>query len=104
VRRSAARSQLAPNLLATPDMWKTFRNLSEVVGPGAHLFFVIGDNKTGAGNKLVQIPSAKSLSEMGKSIGWRLCDQIPISVTREAPLHSRNAITENVVLHFQSRA
>jgi len=86
------------------DMWNTFRNLSKTARPGAHLFFVIGDNKTVAGDKLVQIPSAKSLSEMGGSVGWRLREQIQISVTREAPLHSRHAITKNVVLHFQSRA
>lgn len=84
------------------DMWSTFQNLSEIVNPGAHLFFVIGNNKTVAGHKLVEIPSAKVLSEMGRLIGWRLRDQIPISVTREAPLHSRHAITDNVILHFQS--
>jgi tRNA G10 N-methylase Trm11 len=84
------------------DMLQTFQNLSRVVNPGAHLFFVIGDNKTVAGNKPVVITSGKALSEMGRSVGWRLCDSIPISVTREAPLHSRHAITENVVLHFEA--
>lgn len=84
------------------DMWTTFHNVAKVVRPGAHLFFVIGDNKTVAGGKPVPIPSTESLSEMGHLAGWRLLERIPISVTREAPLHSRHAITENAVLHFQS--
>ena len=83
------------------DMWATFRNLSAVVRAGAHMFFVIGDNKTLAGGRSVRIPSTESLAEMGKAVGWRVQERIPISVTREAPLHSRHAITENVVLHFR---
>jgi len=86
------------------DMKSTFLNLAKVVRPGAQLFFVIGDNRTIAGNRPVVIPSAKALTEMGSSIGWRLRDSLPISVTREAPMHSRHAITENVILHFESTA
>jgi DNA modification methylase len=84
------------------DMWRIFQNLARVVSPQAHLFFVIGDNRTIAGGRPVVIESATALTEMGTSIGWRLRDSLPISVTREAPLHSRHAITENVVLHFEA--
>jgi len=81
-------------------MWNAFQNVARVVKPEAHLFFVIGDNKTIAGGKTIIIPSTKVLIEMGELVGWRLVDATPIRVTREAPLHSRHAITENAILHF----
>ena len=84
------------------DMHKTLVNLAGVMNPKGHLFFVIGDNRTEAGDKTVVISSGTALSEMGRRLGWRLCDSIPISVTREAPLHARHAITENLVLHFET--
>jgi len=84
------------------DMRLTFENLARVMNPGAHLFFVIGNNKTTAGGEDVVIPSVEALRELGRSIGWRALDSLQITVTREAPLHSRHAITENVVLHFES--
>lgn len=84
------------------DMWSTFQNLARVIEPGARLFFVIGDNTTVAGTKRVVIRSTQAFVEMGRANGWQLEDRIPISVTREAPLHSRNAITENTVLCFRA--
>lgn len=84
------------------DMRDVFTNVGRTLRPGAHLFFVIGDNKTTAGDELVDIPSAVVLSELGKSRGWSLLERIPISVTKDAVLHSRHSITTNQVLCFRA--
>lgn len=84
------------------DMRRVFENLTRVIRPGGRLSFVIGDNKTIAGESPIDITSGKVLAELGESMGWKLVDSIPISVTKDAHLHSHNSITENVVLCFQA--
>lgn len=84
------------------DMRSVFSNLARVVVPGAPLFFVIGDNKTLAGERLVEIESGTVLAELGETMGWKLRETIPISVTKDAVLHSHHSITENVALYFQA--
>lgn len=83
------------------SMRAVFENLAKVLVPGGSAFFVIGDNKTTAGDELVPIESGRALREIGVSIGWVLEREIPITVTREASLHARHAITENAVLWFK---
>ncbi len=82
------------------DMQSVFGNLDRSSKAGAHLFFVIGDNRTVAGGKDVRIESTQVLAELGDSVGWRLTDRIPISVTKESRLNSHHSITENTVLWF----
>jgi tRNA G10 N-methylase Trm11 len=84
------------------DMNKVLGNLSRQISPGGMLFFVIGDNKTTAGEEPVEIRSGKVLAEMGGNLGWKLEATLPISVTRDAPLHSHNSITENTILCFRA--
>jgi DNA modification methylase len=84
------------------DMHQVVSNLARLVVPGGRVFFVIGDNKTTAGGRLVEIQSGKALAEIGKSVGWELAETIPITVTREALLHSHNSITDNTVLCFRA--
>ena len=85
-------------------MRQVFENVDTAMIPGGHLFFVIGDNRTVAGGQEVAIKSGRVLREIGEAVGWSLVDEIPISVTKEALLHSHNSITENSVLWFRAPA
>jgi tRNA G10 N-methylase Trm11 len=86
------------------DMQTVFRQLVGVMRPECSAFFVIGDNRTVANGENIRIRSGDVLAEFGKYFGWRLIDRIPISVTREALLHSKNSITENEVIWFKTRS
>jgi hypothetical protein len=68
---------------------------------GGQAFFVIGDNRTTAGDKEIRIQSGQALQEIGISLGWKLADTIPITVTTENRLHVKNSITENSILWFK---
>ena len=97
------RRNMAPLLFRYyDDMHQVFENLARLIVPGGKLFFVIGDNKTTAGDRLVRIQSGRVLAELGKSVGWKLEETIPITVTKEALLHAHNSITENTVLCFSA--
>jgi hypothetical protein len=83
------------------DMSKVFGNLNRAVKENGSLFFVIGDNKTSAGGKDINIQSGKILVEMGKKEGWKLESIIPITVTRENKINNKNGITENEIIWFR---
>jgi hypothetical protein len=83
------------------DMSSVMNNLSPLLPGGASAFFVIGDTRTTAGDKEIHITSGKALQEIGISLGWNLEDIIPITVTTENRLHSKNSITENEIIWFR---
>lgn len=85
------------------DMSKVMNNLTSFLKNGASAFFVIGNNKTTAGGKEINIASGKILQEIGLSLGWELTDVIPITVTTENRLHSKNSITENEIIWFKKK-
>jgi hypothetical protein len=83
------------------DMSAVFQNIDWMLRKEGQAFFVIGDNKTTAGGKEVHIESGRALQEIGLSLGWKLVDSIPITVTTENRLHVKNSITENSILWFK---
>jgi DNA modification methylase len=83
------------------DMTNVLSNLSQVVAPNGSLFFVIGDNKTQAGEQEIIIQSGQFIKECGIEFGWRLIDMIPITVTQENRLHNKNSITNNDIIWFK---
>ena len=85
------------------DMTRVFSNLSQVVTPNGSLFFVIGDNKTQAGEQEVIIQSGQFIKECGIELGWKLVDVIPITVTQEDRLHNKNCITDNDIIWFKKQ-
>ncbi len=83
------------------DMSTVLENIHRLLRKGGSAFFVIGNNRTLAGSKEIQIESARAVVEIGLSLGWVLADEIPITVTRENRLHIKNSITDNVVVWFR---
>jgi len=83
------------------DISAVFENIDWMLRKGGQAFFVIGDNRTTAGDKEIRIQSGQALQEIGISLGWKLADTIPITVTTENRLHVKNSITENSILWFK---
>ena len=75
--------------------------VDEVLSKGKPAFFVIGNNKTKAGDKDISIFSNKILAEIGESLGWKKILSIPISVTLENYKHAKNSISENDIIWFE---
>lgn len=85
------------------DMSLIASNLDKVVKKDASLFFVIGDNKTFAGDneEEIVIESGIALIEIGKSLGWTHFKTIPITVTQENRRHNKNSILKNDIIWFK---
>lgn len=83
------------------DMSTVMTNLDAVLKEGASAFFVIGNTKTAAGGKVIQINSAQVLREIGRGLGWKVAETLPITVTTENRRHTKNSITENEIIWFK---
>ena len=83
------------------DMRAVLGRLNEHVKDRAPMYFIVGDNCTVAGDKTVRITTAEILEEMAYGIGWTIEKSIPITVTKDGHLHSKNSITDNVILRFR---
>lgn len=83
------------------DMNSVLQNLDSVIAPNGSIFFVIGENKTEAGNKTISITSSVVLQEIGTALGWKIQEILPITVTQENRLHNKNGITKNDIIWFK---
>lgn len=83
------------------DMACSLRNVDQVLNRRANMFFVIGDNKTTTARGEITIRTTEVLVELGGSLGWKVHDRMPITVTKEDLRHSRHSITDNTVLWFK---
>jgi DNA modification methylase len=97
------RRQNTPALLARyfSDMDKVFKNLYRLLKKDGLAWIVIGNNKTKINNEEYLIDSVSLLKDIAIANGFRLHDEIDITVTRENLRHIRNSITENGVLGFR---
>lgn len=86
------------------DMEKIIVNLDKLLKKKGQAFFVIGDNLTTAGDKVIKIESTAILTEIAQNMGWELRKAFPITVTMENAKHIKHAITENTILWFNKKS
>jgi SAM-dependent methyltransferase len=83
------------------DMQATIRNVATLLRPSGKAYYVVGDSRTNAGGKWVQIETCRHLSQIAESVGLKPRTSISIDVTTENYKHIRNAITKNEILVFE---
>lgn len=98
------RKQQAPSVLARyfKLMSDVFMNFVPRLADGADVWMVLGDSRSKIDGHWWVIPTIDEIAAVGKSAGLDLHESLPISVTREDVLHSRNTITKNQILHFKA--
>ena len=84
------------------DLYATLSSVENAVKDSGSMFVVIGNNYTKAGdkNKKVIIENTEYTIEMGEMLGWRLVEEIPITVTKEGYKHEKHFINKNSILWF----
>jgi DNA modification methylase len=83
------------------DMSANFHQVNRIMKSGAKAFYVVGDSRTKAGDKWVQIETCCNLRHIGVMAGLEHVEDIEIDVTTENYKHIKNAITENKVIIFR---
>jgi hypothetical protein len=70
------------------------------LAPGAQIALVLGDSRTTVGGRRWMIPTVDEVLAIAKEHGLSLAEDMPITVTREALLNSRHAITANRIIRL----
>ena len=83
------------------NMAAVLSNAQPRLRPDADVWLVLGDSKSTIGGVKWTIPTADEVLAIAKHQGYEWVESIPITVTREDRLHSRNAIVENQILHLR---
>lgn len=83
------------------SMKNVFENVLSSVVKGGEIWMVLGDSQTSVGGRRLGIPTVKHVGLIAVSRGLKLVQEVPISVTREDVIHSRNSITRNSIVHFR---
>lgn len=98
-RKLQAPSVLARYFMAMNDV---FQNFVPRLAKGADVWMVLGDSRSKVSGHWWAIPTVDEIAAIGKNAGLDLYESLPISVTREDVMHSRNTITKNQILHFKA--
>jgi len=83
------------------DMMQVMSNMYWVMRHNSFATLVLGDNITNIDGHPIVIPTTKLIGIMAESIGLKLVEEIPITVTTEDLFHIKNAIKRNQVLVFR---
>jgi DNA modification methylase len=83
------------------SMGRVFKQLAQRLAPGAELAIVLGDSVTTVAGSRVLVPTVDEISAVAKHRGLAMIERIPITVTRENLLNSRNAIRHNDILRLR---
>jgi len=92
-----------PSLLAKYflDMQEVFRNMAELLKPGAPAYVVVGNNHTIAGGERVEIETANLLTDVAKIVGLDPCVHIPMEMLVSRDIFKKNAMASEVILSFR---
>lgn len=83
-------------------MGRVLGNLRSHVERGTPCWLVLGDSQSTVGGKKWVIPTVDEVASIAQLHNFALLERIPITVTREDVIHSRNTITRNEILRFRA--
>jgi DNA modification methylase len=100
--KAGFRRKQAPAVLTRyfMDMSSVLTNAYSHLRENADVWLVLGDSRSTIAGKRWVIPTVAEVRSIAEHCGYRFQESLPITVTREDRLHSRNAIVENSILHF----
>jgi len=80
------------------DMRTVLGNAQRALRGGGSAFLVMGDNSTSTPSREIEIPTTDLVSEIAESVGFKVQERIPITVTTENRVHIKHSIRENAVV------
>ena len=102
-REVGFRRRNLPALLAKYffDMHEAVEQLYSMLRPGAFAFMVVGNNRTTAGGKPIDIKTADHLTDIATSCGFRKTGDIPMEMLSSRDIYRRNAMPSERIVALQ---
>lgn len=83
------------------DMRQVMRQTFMLLRPGGVMFFVVGDNRTTAGNQPVEIGTTGHLIEVAKDAGFRVAGNMPMDMLISRDIFRRNAVPSERIVRLE---
>ena len=85
------------------DMHQGINQISQVLKKNKLAFFVVGNNKTTAGNKKIDIPTDDFIGLIAQANNFKLVEKISMAVQKPYMIHSKNSINTESILVLQRK-
>ena len=82
------------------DMRTVMDQMHRLLRPGGSMFVVVGNNRTTAGGKLVEIRTADHMAAIGEDTGLDLVDDVGMDMLVSRDIFRRNAVPSERILRF----
>ena len=83
------------------DMREVMRQTFSLLRPGGALFLVIGDNRTTAGGRPIEIRTADQLGKLAEALGFRKVDDMAMDMLVSRDIFRKNAVPSERILQFE---
>ncbi len=85
------------------DMHIGIEKISHVLKKGKLAFFIVGNNRTTAGNEIIKIATDDFICLIAEQNNLKLIEKIPMSVQKGYMIHSKNSINTESILVLQRK-
>ncbi len=85
------------------DMHQGINQVSQVLKKNKFAFFVVGNNRTTAGDQNIDIPTDDFISLIAEQNSFRFVEKIPMTVQKGYMIHSKNSINKESILIWQRK-
>lgn len=85
------------------DMHQGINQVSRVLKKNRFAFFVVGNNRTTAGNENIDIPTDDFIGCIAEKNNFRVIEKINMSVQKSYLIHSKNSINTESILVLQRK-
>jgi site-specific DNA-methyltransferase (cytosine-N4-specific) len=82
------------------DMLESMRSAHAMMVPGAHGYYVVGNNSTVVNGQKIKIPTNEFLFEIGAAAGWRPEEMIPMELLISRDIFKENRGSSESILCF----
>ena len=83
------------------DMREVMRQTFALLRPGGAMFLVVGNNRTTAGGRQVEIRTADHLGEMANGLGFRTVDCMAMDMLASRDIFRKNAVPSERIIRLE---
>ena len=83
------------------DIRETIQQIYALLRPGGKAFLVVGNNRTTAGGKPVEIKTADHLDKMAEDLGYRMKDSLSMEMLVSRDIFRKNAVPSEQILRLE---
>ncbi|MGF9760543.1 hypothetical protein AAII07_35680 [Microvirga sp. 0TCS3.31] len=82
------------------DMIDAMRSARTLMKPGAHGYYVVGNNSTVVDGQKLEIPTHRFLASVGVAAGWKYREEIPMELLASRDIFRENRGSSETILCF----